>query len=146
MATPPRFTASQHVAFSPREVFSRASAASALHGETTRSTWKPAPSIGASRGKYVYCIIESSEPLRFGPIGVGADPSDVYTDFFGLQAIADRSTEDIRRDFVPRLAEVVSSDAHSITLKFEVTRDGDTLSGHAMAGAFGKVKVAGTRV
>ena len=33
----------------------------------------------ASRGKYVYCIIESSEPLRFGPIGVGADPSDVYT-------------------------------------------------------------------
>jgi hypothetical protein len=34
---------------------------------------------GASRGKYVYCIIESSEVLRFGPIGVGADPSDVYT-------------------------------------------------------------------
>ena len=37
-------------------------------------------SVGsASRGKYVYCIIESSDPLRFGPIGVGADPSDVYT-------------------------------------------------------------------
>jgi hypothetical protein len=33
----------------------------------------------ASRGKYVYCIIESSDPLRFGPVGVGADPSDVYT-------------------------------------------------------------------
>jgi hypothetical protein len=33
----------------------------------------------ASRGKYVYCIIESVDPLRFGPIGVGADPSDVYT-------------------------------------------------------------------
>ena len=33
----------------------------------------------ASRGKYVYCIIESGDPLRFGPIGVGADPSDVYT-------------------------------------------------------------------
>ena len=32
-----------------------------------------------SRGKYVYCIIESDDPLRFGPIGVGADPSDVYT-------------------------------------------------------------------
>jgi hypothetical protein len=27
----------------------------------------------------VYCIIESSDPLRFGPVGVGADPSDVYT-------------------------------------------------------------------
>jgi gas vesicle protein GvpL/GvpF len=36
-------------------------------------------SAGASRGKYVYCIIESGDPLRFGPIGVGADPSDVYT-------------------------------------------------------------------
>ncbi len=33
----------------------------------------------ASRGKYVYCIIESRDPLRFGPIGIGADPSDVYT-------------------------------------------------------------------
>jgi hypothetical protein len=33
----------------------------------------------ASRGKYVYCIIEASEPLRFGPVGIGADPSEVYT-------------------------------------------------------------------
>jgi len=33
----------------------------------------------ASRGKYVYCIIESNDPLRFGPIGIGADPNDVYT-------------------------------------------------------------------
>ena len=32
-----------------------------------------------SRGKYVYCIIESGDPLKFGPIGIGADPSDVYT-------------------------------------------------------------------
>jgi len=36
-------------------------------------------STGASRGKYVYCIIEAADPLRFGPIGIGADPSDVYT-------------------------------------------------------------------
>jgi hypothetical protein len=36
-------------------------------------------SAAASRGKYVYCIIESGDPLRFGPVGVGADPSDVYT-------------------------------------------------------------------
>ena len=32
-----------------------------------------------SRGKYVYCIIEAPDPLRFGPIGIGADPSEVYT-------------------------------------------------------------------
>jgi hypothetical protein len=36
-------------------------------------------SASASRGKYVYCIIESGDPLKFGPIGIGADPSDVYT-------------------------------------------------------------------
>lgn len=31
------------------------------------------------RGKYVYCIIQSSEPLRFGPLGIGSDPADVHT-------------------------------------------------------------------
>ena len=36
-------------------------------------------STAASRGKYVYCIIEAPDPLKFGPIGIGADPSDVYT-------------------------------------------------------------------
>src|SRR5437016_8621970 len=34
-------------------------------------------SASASRGKYVYCIIEAAEPLRFGPVGIGADPSEV---------------------------------------------------------------------
>jgi Gas vesicle synthesis protein GvpL/GvpF len=31
------------------------------------------------RGKYVYCIIQSTESLRFGPLGIGADPADVHT-------------------------------------------------------------------
>src|SRR5438105_3422986 len=35
-----------------------------------------------SRGKYVYCVIEASDPLRFGPIGIGANPSEVYTVHF----------------------------------------------------------------
>jgi hypothetical protein len=38
--------------------------------------------ITASRGKYVYCIIEAGETLKFGPIGIGADPSEVYTVHF----------------------------------------------------------------
>ena len=33
----------------------------------------------ASRGKYVYCIIEANDQLRFGPIGIGLDPSEVYS-------------------------------------------------------------------
>jgi hypothetical protein len=30
-------------------------------------------------GKYVYCIIQASAPLRFGAIGIGAEPTDVHT-------------------------------------------------------------------
>src|SRR5262249_24869118 len=32
-----------------------------------------------ARGKYVYCVIEASETLRFGPLGIGVDPADVHT-------------------------------------------------------------------
>jgi hypothetical protein len=35
--------------------------------------------VSGSRGKYVYCIIEAGDPLKFGPIGIGTDPSEVYT-------------------------------------------------------------------
>src|SRR5688500_15708791 len=30
-------------------------------------------------GKYVYCIIQATEPLRFGRIGIGSEPADVHT-------------------------------------------------------------------
>ena len=40
------------------------------------------PSGSASRGKYVYCIIEAADPLQFGPVGIGTDPSEVYTVHF----------------------------------------------------------------
>jgi hypothetical protein len=30
-------------------------------------------------GKYVYCIVRSTLPLTFGPIGIGGEPADVYT-------------------------------------------------------------------
>jgi len=32
-----------------------------------------------SRGKYVYCIINSSAPLKFGPIGIGNEQAEVQT-------------------------------------------------------------------
>ena len=41
-----------------------------------------APSVGETRGKYVYCVIESEKPLRFGPLGLGAEPSEVTTVHF----------------------------------------------------------------
>jgi hypothetical protein len=30
-------------------------------------------------GKYVYCIVQTTEPLRFGRIGIGSEPADVHT-------------------------------------------------------------------
>ena len=41
-----------------------------------------APRVGDARSKYVYCVIESEKPLRFGPLGLGAEPSDVHTVHF----------------------------------------------------------------
>jgi hypothetical protein len=39
----------------------------------------PEGNARTSRGKYVYCIIDAADPLRFGPIGIGAEPSEVYS-------------------------------------------------------------------
>jgi hypothetical protein len=41
-----------------------------------------APPSADARSKYVYCVIESERPLRFGPLGLGAEPSDVHTVHF----------------------------------------------------------------
>jgi hypothetical protein len=30
-------------------------------------------------GKYVYCIIKTEEPLSFGPLGIGSEPTGVHT-------------------------------------------------------------------
>lgn len=32
-----------------------------------------------NKGRYVYCIVRSEHPLSFGPIGIGEEPSPVYT-------------------------------------------------------------------
>jgi hypothetical protein len=37
------------------------------------------PADESNEGKYVYCIIKSERPLRFGPLGIGAEPADVHT-------------------------------------------------------------------
>jgi Gas vesicle synthesis protein GvpL/GvpF len=40
----------------------------------------PEPSARSNRsGKYVYCIIQTNAPRRFGPIGIGSEPVEVHT-------------------------------------------------------------------
>jgi hypothetical protein len=48
-----------------------------------------------------------------------AMPSAYYTDFFGIQALADRSASQIENDFVRLGATVTARDEHSITLTFK---------------------------
>ena len=37
------------------------------------------PADESNEGKYVYCIIKSERPLRFGPLGIGSEPAEVHT-------------------------------------------------------------------
>jgi hypothetical protein len=45
-----------------------------------------ADQVGTDRAQYVYCIIRSAEPRRFGAIGLGSEPTDVRT--VGFREIA----------------------------------------------------------
>jgi hypothetical protein len=40
---------------------------------------RTAASNAPNRGKYVYCVVRTGQPLKFGPIGIGAEPADVHT-------------------------------------------------------------------
>jgi hypothetical protein len=49
-----------------------------LPAGATRMPGAP-PASSDKRGKYVYCIVRAAESLRFGPIGFGTPPAEVYT-------------------------------------------------------------------
>ena len=49
-----------------------------LPAGATRTPGAP-PASSDKRGKYVYCIVRAAESLRFGPIGFGTPPGEVYT-------------------------------------------------------------------
>jgi hypothetical protein len=40
---------------------------------------EPSTRTGGRSGKYVYCIIQTGEPCRFGPVGIGSEPAEVHT-------------------------------------------------------------------
>lgn len=48
-----------------------------------------------------------------------AKPSPYYSDFYGLQALAETTKEGIKRDFVPKFAEITAEDENTVTLKFK---------------------------
>ena len=78
--TPPRPPSNGAGDDGPRRTASR------VIRETPPPAPVPAPTPAASgkattesRGKYVYCVIRSEDPLRFGAVGLGATPAEVHT-------------------------------------------------------------------
>lgn len=102
-----------------------------------------------SRGKYVYCIIEATDPLRFGRIGIGAEAGDVHTVHFRNLAavVSDAPLEvlDSTRENVlahERVNETVMRDHTVIPMSFGTifkTRDDIVELLRSAADAFGDV-------
>jgi hypothetical protein len=62
----------------PPRVIREETPGSHLPAGATRTPGGP-PASSDKRGKYVYCIVRADEALRFGPIGFGTPPGEVYT-------------------------------------------------------------------
>jgi hypothetical protein len=107
------------------------------------------PGSATSRGKYVYCIIEAPDALRFGAIGIGTDPSEVYTVHYRNLAavVSDAPLEvlDSTREHVlahERVNETVMREHTVIPMSFGTifkTREDIVELLRSAAGAFGDV-------
>ncbi|HEX5815306.1 MAG TPA: GvpL/GvpF family gas vesicle protein [Methylomirabilota bacterium] len=103
-----------------------------------------APRATESRGKYVYCVIRSERPLRFGAIGLGTTPAEVHTVHYKdiAAVVSDTPIEvlDATRENVlahERVNEVVMRDHTVIPMSFGTvfkTRDDIT---ELLKGAYG---------
>jgi hypothetical protein len=46
---------------------------------STPDSRSPSRSATSTRGKYVYCIVQATEALKFGNVGLGTEPAEVHT-------------------------------------------------------------------
>jgi hypothetical protein len=90
-----------------------------------RDRHQTSPAAVTSRGQYVYCIIETPDQLRFGPIGIGADPSEVvsvhYRNLAAIVSDAPLEVIDSTRENVlahERVNEAVMRDHTVIPMSF----------------------------
>ncbi|RPH54024.1 GvpL/GvpF family gas vesicle protein, partial [bacterium] len=86
---------------------------------------EPLRPVSGRSGKYVYCIVQSTDLLRFGPIGIGSEPAEVHTvNFKDIAAVvSDTPLEvyDPTRENVlahERVNEVVMRDYTVIPMSF----------------------------
>jgi hypothetical protein len=86
---------------------------------------QPRSASQAGKGRYVYCIIRSDQPLEFGPIGMGEEPATVYTvrcdDLSAVVSDAPLGVLDPTRDNVlahQRVNETVMSEYTVLPMSF----------------------------
>jgi Gas vesicle synthesis protein GvpL/GvpF len=70
---------SKHTPSGPRAATDIRTARGARAAAASAASAAAAAAPALARGRYVYCIIRSSSSLTFGPIGIGGDPTEVYT-------------------------------------------------------------------
>src|SRR5258706_261637 len=98
-----------------------------LRGQPAKAP-RPAPSTQAdesNEGKYVYCVIKSEQPLSFGLLGIGPEPSEVltvhYRDIAAIVSSTPMVVQDPTRDNVlahQRVNETVMQDHKAIPISF----------------------------
>ncbi len=62
-----------------REAATRERATAKRVGVAEEKAHEAAGADQAGKGPYVYCVVRSDQPLSFGSIGIGEEPSPVYT-------------------------------------------------------------------
>ncbi|MBA3884784.1 MAG: GvpL/GvpF family gas vesicle protein [Acidobacteria bacterium] len=95
-----------------------------LPGGSTRARPVETDEAGHA-GRYVYCIVQSERPLRFGPLGIGSNPAEVHTvhyrDIAAVVSNTPMVVQDPTRDNVlahQRVNETVMRDYTVIPMSF----------------------------
>jgi hypothetical protein len=64
----------------PRPTTSKATARTVADKSSgARADQTPSPAAASPRGKYVYCVIQSADQLKFGGAGIGDNASEIHT-------------------------------------------------------------------
>lgn len=102
-----------HAAPGPTKV--RTSAVQTRNGDAPAPRYQDTPDLKALLPRFLtkQGLLDSEFSVTVGK------PSPYYTDFYGVQALADTTKEEIQRDFVPKYASLIDQDEHSITLRFK---------------------------
>src|SRR6266850_2028085 len=81
-----------------------------------------------ARGKYVYCIIQASEPLRFGPLGIGADPAEVHTvNYRDIAAVVSDTPVELLRSAYDAFHDVLDKMQDKLEFGLKVLWDRDVM-------------------